>query len=190
MAVGSILCNLERYGEAHGEFARALGLYPDCRQALAGLGEACFMLGRYEEALAAERSAAVLAPGDAGLLGRIAETLRALGRAEEALAAADDALAAAPIDGRALALALKAYLLLDLGRADEADLYWLRAEAFAPDKAPSGRRGTSGCGARRWRRSRLRPRRRNGSDARRARPSAFSPALNRISRSEPIRRRI
>ena len=111
-----------------------------------------------------------------------------LGRAEEALAAADDALAAAPIDGRALAL--KAYALLDLGRDSEADLYWLRAEAFAPDKGLPAGRGTSGCGARRWRRSRLRPRRRNGSDARRARPSAFSPALNRISRSEPIRRRI
>ena len=130
---GRILCGLERYGEALAEFERALGLYPEHHHALAGRGEACYMLGRYEEALAAERSAAALDPGNADLPGRIAETLRALDRPEEALAAADEAIAAGPRDGKTWML--KAFALLDLGRPGDAAWCWLRAEAFAPDEA-------------------------------------------------------
>jgi tetratricopeptide (TPR) repeat protein len=86
---GETYREMGRYGEALGDFNRAIDLDPALEWlewAIANRGETYRRMGRYGEALADFNRAIELDPDDARTIGSRGETYQAMGRYQDALA--------------------------------------------------------------------------------------------------------
>ena len=96
IALGTLLGQCERFGEAEAVFQEAITRDPKSATAYQLLGHAFHKQGRLQEAESAYRSALALAPNDAKLLERLGENLTDLNRLDEAQAILERANQIAP----------------------------------------------------------------------------------------------
>jgi len=128
-AVGRCLLQRDRLAEALSCFEKACALEPKVGQLHYSRGAALKRLSRDEEAVAALKTAIQLSPGVEPYL-RLAEIEHGLGRYEDAVASCREALKLSERDPNvhtALARCLAA-----LGRREESEEHWDRAQALDP----------------------------------------------------------
>lgn len=125
IAYADFLSRRGRYADALALYRRAEAHAPASPRLLRGLGRCCWMLGEPRGAIDAVRRAIELDPEDATGSYDLAVMLVRAGRSDEAVEFIDDALRIDP--GLWNARALKAGILSDLGRTEEARRLFERA---------------------------------------------------------------
>ena len=135
---GLILMRLGRYDEALAAHEESLRLEPDSFDVRIHFGWTCFQLGRHEAAIEHGERAAQLLETDFLALTNVTMSYEALGRHEELISASRRALQRIEREieahpDNAIALALGAIELAQLGEQDRAKQWALRALANEPD---------------------------------------------------------
>ncbi|HEY1683678.1 MAG TPA: tetratricopeptide repeat-containing glycosyltransferase family protein [Tepidisphaeraceae bacterium] len=129
---GNTLCDEFRFGEAIGEYERAIALSPDFAEAYSNMGTALRDCGRIEEAIAAHQHALQLRPNLAEAMNNLAIALRDTGQWEKALQCCRRAIEMKP--DYAEAHANLGVILAEMEQSEEAIAACRRAVALQPKR--------------------------------------------------------